>query len=72
MLQNVQRGTDALHLAQNKRCNEWPQAAKDAGMFCDTAGAKGCVNSYFKGYCSLSSYSSDLPSCEFPDEGSSV
>ncbi len=53
-----------LQFYQNKRCNEWPQAAKDAGMFCDTAGAKGCVNSYFKGYCSLSTYSSDLPSCE--------
>merc|ERR1740130_1599698 len=45
-------------------CNNWPTAARDAGMFCSTAGAKSCAGSVsqYKGYCNLASYSSSLPS----------
>jgi hypothetical protein len=51
-------GCDAL----TKRCNEWPQSAKDAGYFCDSEGAKGCMGDYYKGYCDLATYSNSLPS----------
>ena len=48
----------------SRRCNEWPQAAKDQGFFCSTRGETGCTghNLAIKGYCNIVSYSSALSS----------